>query len=75
MEGKSSIYDRKLIKNGKEISRAYVVYRPGPDHKKLCDCCDNQKVCVPICTLGNEVMIICQDCLYEIVYCFREDGE
>ncbi len=68
------IYNPKLLKNGKEIMRAYVLYPPGDD-KKLCDVCDDHRRCVSIRTLGNEVMIICQDCLYEIINCFREDGE
>jgi len=40
------------------------------EDKKLCDGCDKRKVCASIDTLGGDVMIICKDCLLEMVNCF-----
>ena len=59
------IYQPEFTKNGKKIRKLSLLYiNPEP---QLCDCCDEEKVCSSVNTLGNDVFIICKDCLQLII--------
>ncbi len=59
------ITDNYFIKNGKKIKKVTLLYID--EDKKLCDGCDELKICASINDISNNVMVICKDCLQEII--------
>jgi hypothetical protein len=59
------ITDRYIEKNGKEIKKVQLLYIDGGE--KLCDGFDEMKNCASIKDVIGNVMVICKDCLTEIV--------
>lgn len=64
------ITDSHFIKNGRKIGKVQLLYVDGDD--KLCDGCDESKKCASIKGISTnsyhgDVMVICKDCLLEIV--------
>jgi hypothetical protein len=64
------ITDSHIIKNGKKIKKVSLLYVD--DIKKLCDGCDEKKICASINDISGNVMVICKDCLQEIIEYFEE---
>lgn len=62
------ITDSYIEKDGKKIKKVSLIYIDGDE--KLCDGCDEMKKCASINTISGEVMIICKDCLQEIIDLF-----
>jgi len=60
-----NIYDKILIKDGKELKKVYLLFVD--EDKKTCDCCDEKKECASIGDLMDHVTIMCKDCLMDIV--------
>jgi len=60
-----NIYDQKMFKNGEELKKVHLLYIDGD--KKSCDGCDEKKACASVCDLIGNVMVICKDCLMDIV--------
>lgn len=59
-----------IEKDGKKIGKARLLYVDGG--KKLCDGCDEIKKCAAIQSISTDdkqgdVMLICKECLIEIV--------
>ncbi len=50
---------------GENIKKAYLNYVD--EDLSECDCCDEQKQCCSITSLGNDVLHICRDCLQLII--------
>jgi len=59
------ITDEHIEKNGKQIKKVSLIYVDGDP--KTCDGCDEQKVCASVRDIVGNVMIICKDCLQEII--------
>jgi hypothetical protein len=59
------ITDRYIEKDGKQIKKVQLLYVDGDG--KLCDGCDKHKKCASIKDISGDVMIICKDCLTEII--------
>lgn len=64
------ITDSYIEKDGKKIGKVRLLYVDGD--KKLCDGCDEMKECASIQAISTDnnhgdVMILCKDCLLEIV--------
>lgn len=59
------ITDTYIEKNGKQIKKVQLLYIDGD--KKLCDGCDTNKECASIKDISGNVMVICKDCLTEII--------
>jgi hypothetical protein len=64
------ITDSKIIKDGKEIKKVSLMFIS--EETRLCDGCDEMKKCASIITITNDVVIICKDCLTEIVNEFND---
>jgi len=60
------IYSPSMInKDGKKIKKVSLIMIDGDE--KLCDCCDEKKICASIDDLSSNVMCICKDCLKLII--------
>jgi hypothetical protein len=59
------ITDRYIEKDGKQIKKVQLLYIDGDE--KLCDGCDSMKVCASIKDISGNVMVICKDCLTEMI--------
>jgi hypothetical protein len=59
------IRDAKIIKNGKEIKKVSLMFID--EDNRLCDGCDEKKKCASLNTISDDVVIICKDCLTEII--------
>ena len=59
------ITDTYIKKDGKEIKKVQLLYIDVDE--KLCDGCDEDKKCASIRDISGNVMIICKDCLNEII--------
>jgi len=64
------ITDSYIEKDGKRIGKVTLLYVDGDE--KLCDGCDEMKRCASIQGISTDykcgnVMILCKDCLQEIV--------
>jgi hypothetical protein len=59
------ITDRYIENNGKQIKKVQLLYVDG--NEKLCDGCDTMKKCASIKDISGNVMVICKDCLTEII--------
>lgn len=59
------ITDRHIEKNGKGVEKVQLLYIDAGE--KLCDGCDEMKKCASIKDVSGNVMVICKDCLTEIV--------
>jgi len=64
------ITDEFIDMKNKTGHKVYLMFVD--EDKKLCDGCDKRKTCASIDTLGD-VMIICKDCLLDMVNCFESD--
>ena len=65
------ITDKYIEKNDdKFIKKVQLLYIDGD--KKLCDGCDEKKKCASIVGICGDVMIMCKDCLMEIVNKFED---
>ena len=58
------ITDPYIEKDGKKIRKVSLIYIDGK--KRLCDGCDEIKICASVNTISGHVMVICKDCLLEI---------
>lgn len=59
------ITDPTIIKDGKEIKKISLLFID--ESPKLCDGCDETKICASINLVCDDVAIICKDCLTEII--------
>jgi len=59
------ITDRYIEKNGKQIKKVQLLYIDSD--KKLCDGCDEKKKCASVKDIVGNVMIICKDCLTDMI--------
>ena len=62
------ITDDYIEKDGRKIKKVTLLYIDGD--KKLCDGCDKKKKCASIRDITGNVMVICKDCLNEIIQHF-----
>lgn len=65
----NNIGDKYIIKDGKKIKKVQLLYIDSLE--KLCDGCDEKKVCASVIAITGDIMIICKDCLSDIVNSFR----
>ena len=69
------ITDRYIYKEGKQIEKVSLMYIDGD--KKLCDGCDEHKICATITGINTphrtQMMILCKDCLQEMVDEFNRE--
>ena len=63
------ITDNKIIKDGKEIDKVSLMYID--ETTCLCDGCDEYKRCARVKEIPRGVMLICKDCLQEMIDCFE----
>ena len=64
------ITDSYIEKNGKQIGKVSLLFVS--ENERLCDGCDETKQCASIRAIstdsrGGDVMVLCKDCLLEIV--------
>lgn len=55
-----------LEKNGRRIDKISLLFINNKN-KESCDACDENKKCASIRTISNGLIIICKDCLQEIL--------
>lgn len=67
------LYNRTMLKDGKMIAKAAVLYVQDRSEPLLCDFCDNRRQVVSISTLGKDTLCICRDCIRAIQGLFSED--
>lgn len=63
------ITDYEIEKDGKRIKKLRLIYIDGDG--KLCDGCDELKVCASLRSVSGDVSIVCKDCLNEILEHFE----
>jgi len=59
------ITDYEIEKDGKRIKKLSLIYIDSDE--KLCDGCDERKVCASLSSISGNVSIVCKDCLNEIL--------
>lgn len=64
------ITDRYIEKDGLKIEKVKLLYVDGDE--KLCDGCDEFKKCATISDMLDNYMVICKDCLQEIIDKFNK---
>lgn len=62
------ITDSYIEKNGKQIKKVSLLFVD--EEKRLCDGCNEKKECASINDITDNVMVICKDCLQEIINAF-----
>ncbi len=62
------ITDPYILEDDKKVSKVTLLFVD--EDKKLCDGCNKRKKCASINDILNRVMIICKDCLQEIISYF-----
>jgi hypothetical protein len=67
---KSKIEDDFIEKNGRQIKKVKLLWVDGDEDKVFCDGCDEKKSCAHIDDINGNVMVICIDCLKEIIDSF-----
>ena len=63
------ITDYEIEKDGKRIKKLSLIYIDSD--VKLCDGCDELKVCASLRSVSSDVSIVCKDCLNEILEHFE----
>jgi len=66
------ITDNEIEKDGKRIKKLSLIHVDG--REKLCDGCDERKVCTSLSSISGDVSIVCKDCLNEISKHFENNS-
>ena len=66
------ITDNEIEKDGKRIKKLSLIHVDGDE--KLCDGCDERKVCASLSSISGDVSIVCKDCLNEILKHFENNS-
>jgi len=59
------ITDDYIEKNGIKVAKVKLLNVD--EEPKCCDGCDEMKICASINSIQEDVMVICKDCLLEIL--------
>lgn len=65
------ITDQFIDMKNKRTDKVYLLLVD--EDGRLCDGCDKVKVCASVSILGGGIMVICKDCLTEMIACFEDD--